>query len=384
MKKRFSPCLTFLATILLVLAPAIDKSISAAESVPSRLSDQDFWKLVSDSSESGGEFHSENLVSNESRFQTIIPELVKTAKPGRAYLGVGSEQNFSYIAAIHPSIAFIIDLRRGNLDLHLIYKALFEMSDNRADFVSRLFSRKRPDGLRDSSTASEIFEAFGKAEAEQTLYDQNLKQIKDRLMTKHGFSLSKDDLDGIDFVYNAWFQSGPEIRYELTGMNMGSFSGSQRGGFRSMGGSRGLGGPDGGFPTYADLMTATDSAGKNLSYLATESAFKTLKDLESHNLIIPVVGNFAGPKALRAIGAWLKRYKAIVSAFYVSNVEQYLKDQGIWDNFCQNARTLPVDDTSTFVRSERGGFRNQRAVTGPGFGLELVPIKPELRACANP
>ena len=65
---------------------------------------------------------------------TIVPALVRSAVPGRSYVGVGSEQNFTYIVAIRPVIAFVIDIRRGNLDLHLIYKVLFELSaDRRAE-----------------------------------------------------------------------------------------------------------------------------------------------------------------------------------------------------------------------------------------------------------
>jgi len=360
--------------VAVLLAPAAVFSGSAAptEAVPAQLSDQEFWKLVSDSSEHDGTFRSENLVSNEIRFQTIIPALERTAKQGRAYIGVGSEQNFSYIMAVRPSIAFIVDIRRGNLDLHLIYKALFEMSANRADFVSRLFSRKKPEGLNTSSTVTEIFAAIQKAPPDKALYEKNLKEIKSQLMTKHGFGLSKEDLKGIDFVYSSWFEAGPDIQYELTIavrenngqlVSPGAFAGA--------------------FPTYEELMAATDGAGKNRSYLATESAFEIIKDLESRNLIVPIVGNFAGPKALRAVGVWLKEHQAVVSAFYVSNVEQYLRDDGIWDKFCLNATALPVDGMSIFVRSERGGFKGQRTVSGSGFQLELVPIKPELAACAG-
>jgi hypothetical protein len=371
MLKRFST-LIFLAAILLASAAVRPKIGAAAESIPERLSDQEFWTLSSDYSEPDGTYRSENLVSNEIRFQTIIPALTKTAKPGRAYMGVGSEQNFSYIAALRPSIVFIVDIRRGNLDLHLIYKALFEMSANRVEFVSRLFSRKLPEGLKASSTVSEIFSACEKATPDQALYEKNLREIKSHLMTKHGFGLSKTDLKGIDFVYSAWFKSGPDLQYELTrAVDDGS------------GGSIGSGRLSGAFPTYAELMTATDGAGKNLSYLATESAFEILKDLESRNLIVPIVGNFAGPKALRAVGAWLKGHQAIVSAYYVSNVEQYLKEDGIWDKFCSNAARLPVDDTSTFIRSARGGFKGQRTVSSSGFELELVAMKPELASCVS-
>jgi hypothetical protein len=66
------------------------------------------------------------------------PELTRRVAPGGVYLGVGPEQNFTYIAAMRPRVAFILDLRRGNADLHLMYKALFELAADRADFVSRL------------------------------------------------------------------------------------------------------------------------------------------------------------------------------------------------------------------------------------------------------
>ena len=176
-------CVLTLFTALLFAAAVF--WTDAAEPSPTPLSDQEFWQRSSDYSEPGGTFHSENLVSNEALFQTVIPALAKTAVPGRAYLGVGSEQNFSYIAAVRPLIVFIVDIRRGNLDLHLTYKALFEMSTDRADFVSRLFSRKLPEGLSATSTAEEIFQAARKAIPDRALYDDNLKKIKSHLTEKH-------------------------------------------------------------------------------------------------------------------------------------------------------------------------------------------------------
>src|SRR5207248_2442618 len=140
---------------------------------------------------------SDNLLSNETTFQRIIPSVLQTAKPGRVYLGVGPEQNFTYIAALKPTMAFIIDIRHGNLDVHLLYKALFELSNDRSEFVSRLFSRKRPSGLTTKSTAPEIFSAYGTAEGSKEIYEENLKAIEDLLMKQHGFPLASGDLDGI-------------------------------------------------------------------------------------------------------------------------------------------------------------------------------------------
>ena len=117
---------------------------AAADTLPNRLSDREFWKLVEDLSEPNGSFRSDNLLSNELQFQYVIPELTRIAQPGGRISGSAPEQNFTYIAALRPAMAFIIDIRRGNLDLQLLYKALFELSSDRAQFVSLLFSKPRP------------------------------------------------------------------------------------------------------------------------------------------------------------------------------------------------------------------------------------------------
>jgi len=342
---------------LLVAVPLLLGVRTSAESLPSKLSDQEFWKLVTDMSEADGTFRSDNLLSNEVWLQYVIPDLLKTAKTGRVYMGVGPEQNFTYITALKPSMAFIVDIRRGNLDLHLVYKALFEMSSDRADFVARLFSRKRPAGLTDKSTVTQIFNAFADVEKNKNLYAENLKAIQSHLAAKHGFALTETDLSGIEYVYNAFFDYGPNIQYGSTGV--GFFGGGGR------------------QPTYADLMTATDENRVERSYLASEETFRVMKDLETRNLLVPLVGNFAGPKAIRAVGQYLKDKGTTVSAFYLSNVEMYLMQDGLMGSFCRNVATLPLDETSTFIRSARGGRYGQ------GFGLnsELGKIAMEVESC---
>src|SRR5580765_5418809 len=159
-RRRFVILVGSIVPALLVALPLFVGVRTAAEALPARLTDQEFWKLVTDLSEPDGTFRSDNLLSNEVWLQYVIPDLVKSAKPGRVYMGVGPEQNFTYMVALKPTMAFIVDIRRGNLDLHLVYKALFELSADRADFVSRLFSRKRPDGLGATATAAQMFSAY--------------------------------------------------------------------------------------------------------------------------------------------------------------------------------------------------------------------------------
>jgi hypothetical protein len=342
------------AALLLVVHLAGFSALRAADTIPAQLSDQEFWKLSAESSEPDGTFQSDNLLSNESYFQYVIPSLNETVKPGNVYMGVGPEQNFTYIAALKPKMVFIVDIRRGNLDLQLMYKALFEMSKDRAEFVSRLFSKKRPEGIGPNSTVEEIFTAIANAPSSDEIYTENLSAIKDHLTKKHGFSLSDNDLGGIEWVYSNFHRFGTRLNYGSSG----------RGNYRN-----GV--------TYADLMTATDEKGVSRSYLANEENFNVLKSLESKNLIVPVVGNFAGPKAIRSVAKYVKEREGIVTAFYLSNVEQYLQQDGIWEDFCKNVAALPLDASSTFIRSVRGG----RFGNGAGLNSDLGNMSSEVKVC---
>jgi len=76
------------------------------------------------------------------------------------------------------------------------------------------------------------------------------------------------------------------------------------------------------------------------------------------------------------VSRYLKEKGATVSAFYLSNVEMYLRKDGSWESFCTNSAELPLDETSTFIRSLRSGFY------GPGgLASELGSIQAETSSC---
>jgi len=153
-----------------------------------------------------------------------------------------------------------------------------------------------------------------------------LNGIKDHLTKTRGFPLSREDLDYIDYVYQAFSSVGPGLRY-----NMG-------------GGGGGFGGGRGGMPNYAQLMTETDSLGVQRSYLASDDNYRVIKDMQERNVIVPITGDFAGTKALRAFGNYVREHKATISAIYVSNVEQYLwQDPNNWRLYYENVATLPTE-----------------------------------------
>jgi hypothetical protein len=331
---------------------------SAADPVPARLTDLEFWRLITEFSEPNGTFQSDNLVSNELGFPYVIEELVSRTPRDGVYLGVGPEQNFSYIVAIRPKAAFIVDVRRGNLQLHLLYKALFELSKDRAAFVARLFGRQVPSRLGPSATAASLFQAL-EASTLVRPGDKALNATVDAvfevLIKRHHLPLPKEDLAGIRECLSKFYLFGSAITYSSTARTWSPM------------------------PSYAQLMGATDGR-RELSFLAGEDRFKIVKDLEERNLVIPLVGNFAGPKALRAAGQYIRDHDAAVTAMYVSNVEQYLLHDNSWGAFCMNVASMPLDRQSTFIRSA--------GVSAASAGMSglipyLAPMVDETRTCVK-
>lgn len=319
------------ATLAASLAPPIAARPEQvpASSLPARLSAAEFWRLVTDISEPGGFFRiADNYTSNENEVGQMFSMLREQGKTGGVYLGVGPEQNLSYIAAIRPSMAFIIDIRRQAVMQHLMFKAMFELAADRADFISLLFARKRPAGLDATTPIQRMWEAFFGVPADPGLAGKTRAQVIERLTKTHGFPLTQDESWQLESVMAAFVQFGPGITTR---------------------GSVGRGG--GNNVTFADLTGwSADRTGTPQSFLTTEEHFRTVKALHDRHLIVPVSGDFGGPKALRSIGAYLTARQGTVTAFYVSNVEQYLFMDGKQRAFYDNVATLPVGPGSVFIR----------------------------------
>lgn len=316
------------------------------ETLPDRLTDPEFWNMVTDFSEPGGYFPSDNFLSNESRYQEVIPGLLKTQKRGGAYIGVGPEQNFTYIVALQPKIAFIIDIRRQNMLEHLFYKALMETSADRAEFLSRLFARPAVEGTA-ASTPEALFRACKAVRPSPAFFETNMRRVVEYLENDKGFELSEQDRAGIRHVAQAFFKSGPDLSY--------SFIGGNHGNFRRM-------------PSYSDLMTESDGVSRNWNFLATEDQFQAIRRMQKSNLIVPLVGDFAGAKAIRSVAEYVQQHGSTVRAFYTSNVEQYLFQDDNWKHFYGNVAFLPADSSSAFIRYVLNGGpygRQRTSLTSP-------------------
>jgi hypothetical protein len=283
--------------------------------------------MVTDFSENGGYFRSDNFVSNESTFQWVIPDLKKKLKAGGVYMGVGPDQNFTYIAALQPKVAFIVDIRRQNMLLQLMYKGLFELSSNRKEFLSKLFGRPSR-SLAQDTDSDQLFKRVSRERSDPDFAKRTLDAVLRQLREGHHFALSSDDCKTIEYIHNAFVAGGPDIRYSFPTQYT----------WRR-------------FPSYSELMLETDANGENHSYLGSEENFQLVKTLESENRVIPIVGDFAGDRAIHSIARYLKQHATPVSAFYTSNVEFYLFQSDDWRRFFNNVAELPMDKDSVFVRA---------------------------------
>jgi hypothetical protein len=338
---------------LLAVAVAAALAVAAARephaAAEPSITDQEFRTLITSMSERGGSFVTDNIVSNEIAQQDVLPDVERTHRG--AYIGVGPEQNLTYVSALKPSIAFVVDLQRGNMLLHLMYKALVELSADRADFLSRLFARPRPAGLAQDAPAPALFAAYASATRSKPMADAQLRAIFNQLTQVHGLALDRNDRAKIEKTYRALSAGGPNLRGDfgpVTAMPPW-------------------------IPSYAEMLSQTAPDGRNQSFLGSESNFATLKSYESRNLIVPIVGDFAGDKALRAVGDYLRRRGMTVGTFYASNVEDYLFRSDAWTRFFRNLQSLPLDSNAVMIRTYfTHGSEGMREV--------LDPMRPMLAA----
>ena len=170
---------------------------SRAGILPDSLTTYAFTELVRELSEPGGGFIQPIIPLTNLR-TCILQRIARTgALRVECTWGVGPEQNLTYIAEIRPHMAFVVDIRRQNMLLHLIYKALFDLSDDRAEFLSRLLSKplnnelsyiarlfrgERAWSQSDSeSSVADLIAYFEEVDPDIKLFDRNLLDIKSRL-----------------------------------------------------------------------------------------------------------------------------------------------------------------------------------------------------------
>ena len=295
----------------------------------------EFSRLIQTFSEEGGYFFSDNFTSNEDSYLTVVDKMKELGATGGAYVGVGPEQNFTYIAKVRPRIAFIVDIRRQAIIQHLMYKAIFQLSPTPADFLSMLLSRPmkgKPPGP--NNPISDVVAYLSGIPADSHAYTENLAAIGKMIQQDFKFPLSKEDQASLDYVYRNFRNQGFEIGFDFNGTWSRRF---------------------GHLPVLREIILQKDPNGKLGNFLASINDYGFVRDMQRRNMIIPIVGDFGGTKALAAVGDYLRENGYIVSVFYASNVEIVLFNYGMSSStfpaFAENIRKLPTNDRSLLIRS---------------------------------
>lgn len=301
-------------------------STATAAAEPDALSAADFAKLFRTLSEPDEYFFSDNFVSNETSYLQVAASLAERTVRGRAYIGVGPEQNFTYIALTEPKLAFIVDIRRQNALLHLLYKAVFHEARDRAHFLALLLGRPDPGKLGGDAGIDEVIRAATRKKPDAEHFESVHARLVKHITGELGVKLSDADVKKLRSSHRAFFDDQLKLHFVLKENNGRTY------------------------PSLRSLLEARSPGDEQGGFLATEAAFRTVQRLQNANRVIPVVGDFGGERAFAGVAEELERRKLVVGALYVSNVEQYLFEPGKWARWVKNVAALPSDERSLFVR----------------------------------
>lgn len=295
---------------------------------------RDLAALARDAREPEAQVVSDNTISNERTYLDVAAPLARHAPPDRAYVGVGPEQNFAYIALVRPAVAFIVDYRRDNFVLHVAYRALFELAPTRAAFVCMLLGRPcagaRVDGDADAVLAAATARAPSSDERART---------RDAIVARaRTYDLALDGADlgrlvaQLDVLFERQLDGRPPSRANEPLE-----------------------------PSLRELFVARAN-GVELGFLASEDAYRVVQSLERRGRVVPIVGDFAGDVAMGAIAGWMRAHAMPLGVFYASNVEQDLSPTG-WTRWMTNARALPHDARSLAIRAVVAAREGERSAT---------------------
>ncbi len=272
----------------------------------------------------GEAFISDNVVSNETSL--LQPAQALAALRGGVYIGVGPEQNYTYIALSRPELAVIVDLRRDNALLHLLYKALFDVAASRLEFLCLLLGRPYNPAFEpetDSHAKALIAAAQGIAPS-RDWFDRQHARLIDRV-NSYGLGLSESDIARVGRIHELFFERQLELRFELHKANGRKYPSLQR------------------------LLTLRSRTGVG-TFLDDRESFQFVQQLHRQHRIVPLVGDVSAPQPLGAVADELRRRKLELSALYISNVEQYLIGQPSFRGWLDNLHQLPHDHGSILLR----------------------------------
>jgi hypothetical protein len=226
-------------------------------------------------------------------------------------------------------VAFIVDIRRDNLLLHLFLKAVFERAETRLEYLCLLYARRCPKDP-EPWRARPVEDLIGYIDGQpsDTTWRRESEADLFGVVTTFGVEISDEERTTLQRLHAEFVDQGLDLQFSSYGRRAPTV-----------------------FPTVRELYLERDLSGVRQSFLADHRAFTAVRRLQLGDRIIPVVGDLGGEHAVRAIGRWLSARRVPVSVFYLSNVEFYLLRQGTFDRFVANLRSLPTAPGTALVRS---------------------------------
>jgi hypothetical protein len=276
----------------------------------------------------------DNLISNEDSFPRVASALARLAPPGSAYLGVGPDQNLTYIAQAHPRLAVILDHRRRNLLLHLLHKALMTLAPDRATYLSLITARAPLRPVGPTSTAAEIVAAFATAPFDRDRLRKAVAAVEASLKPLGVVSdLEWDDLATIQAKL-----AGPGLDTRFLALRM--------------------------YPNFGHLIQVASRDGSPGHFLADEALYRSVRDAQRNDRVVPIVGDFASATALPRLGDTLRGRNVSIGVIYVSDVEFFLLRAGTFAAYAANLARLPWADGAIIVRTSTREIESRERVVG--------------------
>ncbi len=324
------------------------------------------------------------FVSSEVGYNEVLARCQPvSATPNGAYLGVGPDQNYTYIGALRPRLAVILDARLDNLLEHLVFKLAFSQARDPLDYLCLLFGRRRP--------AAPAAAADAKALVAQ-LHAQPLDE--DQAASFSAFVLQ---------AFRArWSQDSKALSRvkrllgELVRRQLKVTSVSERC----------LANLDK-IPDFEEVITATTPEGFNFHYLTDAERFGYVKALHGQDAIVPLLGNVVSPRGIAAARSVVEAAGLTLSAVYLSNLEEFLLQRYIiaedrivarpnpkgafegapgrsWHELLDQLSALPCDDDAVLIRFYfPGEHRGRRLGVFPWLVPHVTPLARFLRRCRD-
>lgn len=297
----------------------------------------EFGALIARLSEPGGNFGRPAPISNERNFTLPLPELSQRANEGGVFVGVGPEQNLTFIAAMNPTLAFVVDIRRDNMLLHLLFRSMFIEARTADEWLRLCLGRELPKRSNASQPEAPVPASATAGGAEALIRNINsavpnpqvhaglLARTLTRMRDEWQVPLEAGDESALARMLHAFFEHGLNLRD-------GRHKTSK--------------------PTFEALLRSTDSNGVERHFLADPNAFERVRQLELAGRIVPLVGDFAGEKTFAGLAAHLNQQSLRVSAVYASNVEEFLSSESL-PRWRRNLSGLPHSPDAVLIRTMR-------------------------------